>query len=428
MLKRFSPYIALALALGLFIFALWIIRTPLPKPLDIKQVRQIILITPDTLRYDRLKIMPNVQAWAEDATQYEYALSTAAWTSPSFAAIMTGKYPKEVRHYEPPPVDHVDWISAEHDTIAEVLNREGFRTVAFVSAATVGFDGGFAQGFDEFYMQNTSEIKYPKSTEIFADAMDWLDAHPYDDCFIWLHCWDTHWPYAPPKPDERLCVDIDGRWDYEFDPWAAGIRSGEVILTQNEKHRMEYLYDEEARFFDKRFGRFIRWQEENYPDALVIFTSDHGEEFWEHGGFEHGHQLYDDLMHVPLIVKGPNIPERIIEDPFSTKDVFWIIAEGNFSEAIGLDAKYHNQVIFGPPQYAITKDGYRYILNDETKFEELYDYRYDPEMKQNLAPDMRKKIEEMRGLMYEFRKGKALDTPDAEELREELKSIGYLGG
>lgn len=394
---------------------------------ETKPPRRVILITLDTCRADALDVMPNMQLWAQDAVQYTYALSTAPWTSPAHASIMTGEYPSDVKLYEPDPIDKMHYIKPSAVTIAEVMRDDGFKTVAFVSAMTVGTGGGFAQGFEEFYPLYHNRLSDPRCTEVFMEAMQWFDEHPSADVFMWLHCWDTHLPYSPPPPDERFQSDIDGRWDYSFTAGASQIRQGAVVLTDYEKIRARQLYYDEARFFDKHFGWFIRWQEENYP-GMVVFTSDHGEEFWEHGKFEHGQSLYDELIHVPLIVKGPGITRRIIDEPFSIRDVFWILAENNFSESTGFDAKYHNNNIFGPSLHALTRDGFRYILNDETKFEELYDYRYDPEMQQNLAPDMRKKIEEMRGLMYEFLKGKALGTTDDAVMREELKSIGYLGG
>lgn len=396
---------------------------------------RIILITPDTLRYDRVtpELMPNVCAWADGATRYEYALSTSDWTSPSFAAMMTGQYPKDVKHYDPPPVDHVDWIANGTPIIAKVLYDQGFKTVAFVSSTTVGMMGGFAQGFEEFYRRDSSEVKFPPSGEIFLDAMDWLDAHPDEDCFMWLHTWDCHFPYHPPQPDRRKMPDIEGRWDYEWDPWLAKVREGELAFTEAEKARAEELYNQEVVNFDRRFGRFIRWQEANYPDAMVVFVSDHGEEFWEHGGFEHGHTMYDELLHVPLIAKGPryDLPIHYL-GPISTLEVFNIICKAAMDEDYipegGAEAAiFHEHNIFGGPMYAVTYDGYRFILNNETGTMELYDIANDPGMLNNLAGEMPEKCEELAELIWGWRNGAPLPPP-GDEMREQLKSIGYLGG
>jgi len=418
--------ILILMCVGVYLLDYTILTTPKPE----REPKRVILITPDTLRYDRVtpELMPNVCEWANDATQYKYALSTSDWTSPSFAAMMTGEYPKDVKHYDPPPVDHVDWIANGTPTIARVLHDQGFQTVAFVSSTTVGMTGGFAQGFDEFYRRDSSETKFPSSAAIFSDAMDWLDAHPDEDVFMWLHTWDCHFPYNPPKPDRRRMPDIEGRWDYEWDPWLATVRTGELTFTDAEMERGEELYNQGVSAYDRRLGRFLKWQEENYP-AMVVFVSDHGEEFWEHGGFEHGHTMYDELLHVPLIVKEPGGKAAFVANSISTRQVYDLVLDPNLTweGRLVYIPLFHDHNIFGDPLYAVTYGGFRYILNRKTGAGELYDYINDPGMQIDLADSMPEKCAELKARIEAWSAGTPLPPP-SEEMLEQLKSIGYLGG
>jgi arylsulfatase A-like enzyme len=378
--------------------------------------RRIILIGVDTLRADHLSCYgynrdtsPNLDKWAEGGTLFEYCISASPWTYPSFSAMLTGRYPSVCG-----AVTNVKFLPSDEMTLAEILSREGFATFMVVNNIWTGPPVNLDQGFD-------AAIRLPveRADVTFATAQDWLKSHQDEDTFVFIHFMDTHVPYHPPQPfNDMFDEGYSGKYRHEFKE-VEEVRSGELQLTDNEINHLKALYDGELAYLDSEFGKFLEFLKGEGMDeeTLFIFSADHGEEFFEHGGFEHGHSLYDEVIWVPLIVCGPDLPEGKVDGRLaSTMDVFPTVLE-----YIGINVPDNinglsllkplpeeerllvaEQLLYGEELRGITTPEYRYIYHTVTGEEELYDLSDDRLMLRSVAADRRAAARSFRAFLTSY--------------------------
>jgi arylsulfatase A-like enzyme len=270
----------------------------------------VLLVTLDTTRADHLGSYgaarartPNLDALAAEGIRYEHAYSPAPITLPAHASLLTGLYPFEHRVR-----DNGDFpLSDRAQTLAEVLQRHGYRTGAVVAAFVLDRRFGLAQGFDSYddviLEQRTSgsfgfaERQAPAVTDA---ALAWLSDQPPDrPYFLWVHYFDPHAGYEPHSNDSEF---------FGLPP-----------------------YDAEISFADREIGRLLGRLSESGRDAetLVVTAADHGEGLWEHGEISHGYFVYDSTLRAALILR---LPDRAhagtaIAAPVSLVDVFPTVLE-----------------------------------------------------------------------------------------------------
>ena len=262
----------------------------------------LILISLDTLRADHLnsygyplETAPFLEeAFAKGGTVVEQLEAAAATTAPAHMTAFTGLNPSahgvkagQLRELVPGAV-----------TVAEQFRAHGFRTGAVTENAALMIDRGFGRGFDAYLEDKSPTVFLPRGQIelMFRRARSWLERNGDKRFFLFLHTYQVHYPYAPPADYAELFADLpEGRkppvsLPAEFDP---------------------RLYDREIRFTDDRLREFYAVLEELGLDenTLVVVTSDHGEEFGEHGFIGHGPTLFSEITHVPLMLRGPGIPE-----------------------------------------------------------------------------------------------------------------------
>ncbi len=313
------------------------------------KISNIILISIDTLRKDVLSSYgsnevstPNIDRIAEDGFLFTQAYSPAPWTLPAFSSIMTGVNPLVHK-----TTDSKSRLPETFTTIAEYLADSGYKTSAIGTNVFLHSEYNIDQGFMEYnFFPKRKELvdsfggafiniafpghfKTDASTSDLTDlSINWLNKNRDKDFFLWLHYYDPHIPYTPPV--EYIAEDKNqSTIGNEFQS-AGVIRSGHYSPNLADRIRIRQLYDAEVRYVDDSIGRLIETLEELdlYKDSLIIITSDHGEEFWEHGGFEHGHTLYNELINVPLIIKLPdNEHGNIIDIPVTTQSLMPTILE-----------------------------------------------------------------------------------------------------
>lgn len=383
-------------------------------------VRHVILITIDTLRQDALQPYnrdapdtPRINQFSQDSAVFTSAFSTAPWTFPSVASILTGAPPR-VHHV----LDSKATLPEEIPTIAEAMKDAGYRTAAIGRNSMLLPHSNFDQGFQEYHwfpqknvwLQNYNiglthnllelfGLESPDAALLTDYAIQWLTAHAQQNFFLWLHYFDPHMPYTPPQ--SFLPSDPALREQGAFFEEVRGGRMGSMGRTPEGRAWIRALYDGEVRFLDTELGRLWKAMKSIsiYDDALIVFTSDHGEEFWDHDRFEHGHTLYNELIRVPLLLKRPGKHEHTtIETPVSTQSIMPTVLDlcgvqtdaqalllpplspllQNDPDAYQAQPIYTGATLFFDHIEAVIFDGMKYIRGSMTGQEQLFNLNNDP--------------------------------------------------
>lgn len=300
----------------------------------------VIMICIDVLRADHVgtygyerSTTPALDALARSGIVFEQAISPAAWTKPGVASYFTGRLPRQHGVYlGSREVDGklvADAIRDEETTIAELFRDNGYRTVAVVANPVVDPDFGYAQGFESFVDSEQS------GKGIRDNFLSWLDDNVEDQPFFaYVHFNDTHLPYDPPEEYEHEFGEIDASVDFRGPDWKTlkyGVREGTISINEKDRAAMINLYDAELLYVDAQIAAIMTQLKKRRLDknTLVVVLSDHGEEFLEHGGIDHGSSLYDELLRVPLIMRFPDgeFGEFRYTAPVSTLDVLPTLAD-----------------------------------------------------------------------------------------------------
>jgi choline-sulfatase len=402
----------------------------------------IILITLDTTRADRMGFLgstrgltPNLDALAAHSVVFTRAYAQVPLTTPSHAALLTGTYP-QFSHTE----DLGSPLAKDLPYLPDLLHRHGYHTAAFVGAQILdpaSTARGFERGFDfydaNFHPRKPGESRYQsverRAADVADHAMGWLSRHQQTPFFIWIHFYDPHDPYDPPEPFKT--------------------------------HYASAPYDGEIAYTDSVVGSLLEILQKHglYQNTVIAIAADHGEAFGEHGEERHGMFLYDETIHVPLLLKLPEERSagKRVEERVALADV-----APSLLEAAGITAPPTMQahsflpLIGGtkpPPEekgkmqepaiYSATDYGYRtfgwaklrswrvgkYLYVQAPK-RELYDQASDPGALQNLAASSKAVADTLDAQLDDFQKKTSsaessqakLDPAQAEKLR----ALGYL--
>jgi len=411
----------------------------------------VILISIDTLRADHLscygyerETTPSICAFFSDGTRFERAFSQSAWTAPAHASMFTGLSPARHGVTYGPMIP----LLKGHTTIFQYLRERGYFTIAL-------FGGGYVNP-----VMPASEIDFKRTIALRQDLVGHLehalqaneDGKPF---FLFLHGYDVHTPYAPsrnyfsdPRPqiDEvarqnRYCKYEDAEDQSRFlDP-----RS--VPSDPATQQYLEALYDSEIREVDHSLGRFFGHLESSglLEQTVVILTSDHGEEFWDHGSCEHIKTVYNELLHVPLFVRTPGGRPRVETNPVAASiDILPTVSEALalpplesidgrslfrttptdiFSEA---QFHYDSQHL---RRYSVIRGQYKLIRDPDRKTRELYDLGSDPAEQVDLAGKgvVPEALDE--ALAKYIRQGEPAVQREGEldpQTIEQLRQLGYI--
>ncbi|MBL8851002.1 MAG: sulfatase [Planctomycetaceae bacterium] len=430
--------------------------TALPVPQS--PLPNVLLIVLDTVRADALGAYgaegdstPNLDRLAARGVLFEQAASTASWTLPATASLMTGRLPGDLS---------ADWLTpldSRPKTLAESLRDHGYLTggmVANYKYATA--ETGLARGFSRYDSHSYSPAEFAACTavgrllffsrvlpnygcygdpvrrsarEINDRYLDWADSHPDRPHFAFLNYLDAHDPYAAPAPfDTHRPQSQDERSLLRF--WWFLERES---LTADEATLARDAYADCVRYLDSEIGRLIDELEARgaLDNTLIVVTADHGEHFGEHDLWLHGNSLYEPLVHVPLIVVAPQTaPEgRRVTAPVSTADVAATIHQllgfpGADFPGRSLDPTWHGILETPRPVYAevltppitppcqgaspIFRGSMRSVrlgdlklIRNEDGGEELFDLASDPDEAVNLAalPEHAATLQELRDML-----------------------------
>ena len=413
--------------------------------------RNALIVSIDTLRPDMLgaygygrPTSPAFDGLASTGALFENVRSTAPWTLPAHGSLVTGLYPRRhgALHEERALDDDVR-------TLAEELSAAGLSTAAFVNAHFVGSRYGFDRGFESF-VELEGKARY-KPSEVIGDAMAWLSAHASEPFFLFVHDYQVHSAYSSSRRFERMFA-------HPYEGTASGetamlraVREGTRVLSESDLEHVIDLYVAGIRQMDADLARLLGHLEKlgRGGDTLVVVTSDHGEEFLEHGDVLHGRTQYDEVLRVPLVLRGPGVPAALrVSEPASLVDVMpTILALLDVESDVefdGLDLTLRwnggarGRVIFSEADHnnaepsvlhAAVLGRYKLIHDRLAQRGELFDLVSDPNEQDDIAdeqPDLLRRLtEELERFRTGAGRGKALSRLD-EATREDLEGLGYF--
>jgi arylsulfatase A-like enzyme/Flp pilus assembly protein TadD len=389
--------------------------------------QNVLLITIDTLRADALGVYggraatPNLDRLASEGIRFTLAHTHAVVTLPSHSSIMTGRYP-----FEHGVRDNAGFrLQDDSDTLAEILERNGFATGAFVGAFPLDRQFGLAQGFDVYddvggreVAQGDFRFTERRAEEVVAAATQWIDRQPAK-WFTWVHVFDPHSSYTPPPPFDA---------QYASDPYA-----GEVA------------------YVDKALAPLLERARRGGRPTTVVVTADHGEGLGEHGEATHGVFAYESTLRVPLIVAQlgggaePRTAGVISNQPVRHIDLLPTVTQllgldapkGLAGRSVVLQDRDPKEATYFEAMTPMIARGWaplsgviigreKYV---ELPIEEFYDLTSDPGEQQNIVA---KRSDRARELAAELRRFSA-DLPgearaETAEVRERLRALGYVSG
>ena len=278
----------------------------------------VIFICIDALRADHLGIYgyerdtsPSMDQLAKSGVVFTNVTSQSSWTKTSTATFLTSNYEmlSRVKSEE-------DKVPLTVNTLAEILKNDGYATGAIIANPWLLPQFAFDQGFDYY---NSSYVADETRRRIkVEDITKYIDKNKNKKFFLYLHFMDVHNPYHPPAPYNRMFAEETGKFVY---------RNGPMKINKEDFDKTMGLYDGEIRSLDEKINNIIMYLKEQklFNNTLIVINSDHGDEFMEHGGMGHGTTLYQELLHVPLIIvhKGnSDIKESVINSKVRNIDIF----------------------------------------------------------------------------------------------------------
>ena len=274
--------------------------------------RNVVVLLIDTLRASKLQAYypktrvktPTIDAFASHGTLFERSQSPENWTKPAVASVLTSLHPATHKTKQ-----DASKLPKSALMLSEVYKEAGFKTASFIANGYVSNAFGFDQGWDH-YTNYIREARNTNASNVFGEAEGWIEKNKDGRFFVYIQTIDPHVPYDPPAKFLEM---------YDPQPYNGQVKNRRTHLmlddakknpkkytfTKRDKERIEALHDGEISYHDEHFGKFLAKLRELGLDenTIIVVTSDHGEEFQEHGSWGHGHSVYQELLGVPLMFR-----------------------------------------------------------------------------------------------------------------------------
>jgi len=459
----------------------------------------VLLISIDTLRADHLSChgysrptTPNLDRLAAEGTRFSHAFGTAVWTPPAHGSMLTGLYPTQHGVVDENRLD--DAVP----TVATLMAQSGYRTFGVVNNSQVGPLTGLDRGHESFHevwrgtpggsivgrgmryvqrrLRDARGLNDHGAELSNRLTIDWMAANRGSDpLYAFVHYIDPHNPLAAPRPFRDRWVDPK-RTDVNAERLAivadnplACFTDG-FELTEDELYQLKAMYDEEIAYTDMRIGELFdaMRSQGTYDDTLIVVTADHGEHFGEHGMYSHVSSLYEQIVHIPLIVKFPGqskscissglaqhidivptiLSHAAVEHPMADRlrgdvlqaeggpghDVVYAEWEGRVPYYVQKRLRGKDNSIcerFLQPAAMIRDNRHKLILHRDGEME-LYDLETDPGEDKNLASIASEQLTAMRERLESWHREIVKDAPAGSryeidpEIQKHLESLGYM--
>jgi arylsulfatase A-like enzyme len=366
--------------------------------------RRVIVVGIDTLRFDSVTqhgyardTTAGLQDIADRALIFDNATTPAPRTRPSFRTVLTGRQPLPA-------------IRAEG--IAQVLRKVGFTTAGVTANVHLVPRFGFNRGFDYWHFENSVNA----DVEI-SRAKEWLDDNKDRDSFLFLHLMDPHNFYrAPGSYKNKYTTGKPKTLEINMNRWKVGSLDRAGKVSESDKVWFQDRYDGEVAYMADQLGAFLAWVYSLPGETLVVLQSDHGEEFWEHGGYEHNHTLYQEVVQgllwiippagfggssrhvgaptglvdiVPTILDALGVAEAL-RPPTDGISLAPLLDGSRTEEAAALLHTLNarrmpiGHLMYDKERWAVQADGHKYIVQTFSGKDELYDLKADPQEQKNL--------------------------------------------
>jgi arylsulfatase A-like enzyme len=452
----------------------------------------IVLIVIDTVRADHVSAFgyerdnsPNLKRLAADGVVYANTASAADITLTSHASLFTGMYPSWHGSYcQPPEALYGRELSKQYPTVAELLQAGGYQTVGVGANLYLRSDFGLERGFDEFriprpvpmlpdlthyllrrnmrrgisFAVDTAQFDrlYSLGEDIDASLFSTLQhrTKPGAPLFVFLNYMDAHFPYVPPAPYNTAYPGKVARITQDdLDDEQSQISHGKGLPATYRPHCVSQ-YDGGIAYMDAQIGKVVDWlkRENAYDNTMIVVASDHGESFGERDRVGHANSSYQNLLHVPLLVKYPRNANHGVENrPVSLIDVAPTILSvaqaaipktmqgvslAGGDQARSIYAETYPCPVMQPPvcpggctTKAIFSWPYKYISSSNGK-RELFDLSADPNELRNLYVQQQERAIQMDAALTAWKKALPTQTRQTKEMDPEklkqLKGLGYI--
>ncbi|MFO7974194.1 MAG: sulfatase [Candidatus Hydrogenedentota bacterium] len=493
----YRAYRGVVLAVLACVLPVWLGVMPhLINPPDTR-MESLVMITMDALRADHCSVYgsanptPNIDAVAEKGVVFERAYVTAPWTLPSVYSMFASDYSplwlEDQNGGEWAASIETAFFDLHEPTIAELFQEKGYKTAAFIGNSLLGDTKRLLRGMDTVKvlpnrgaethnpcegmpllgpalvrLRPGLERKWPldSTRRLTAYARRFLQSARGEPVFLWIHYMDPHGPYNPPD------VYRDVVTKYAFYPsqpgvgceWSPALKNPAWVESEKPQFiPQEKLYSGEVRYVDEMLGTVL----DLIPkESWVVLGADHGEEFLDHGRMAHGITFYEETIHVPLIIAGPDCVPGRVSTPVSYVDLMPTLAElkgieppsywtgksfagfvaGQNAENLDREcyAGSNNRTVL-PPSAMVLQNEWKLILDIRGDEVELYNLEDDPKEQENLADEglppeaeilKSKAAQWAQNVTQKHRTDResapAEVPPESKDWRKEFEALGYL--
>lgn len=410
---------------GLFIIAVCVVAVLALRPkgasISCKDCN-VVLIAIDPLRADALSsygntrfTTPALDALAHKGFLFSDAVAVAPWTLPSAMSLLTGVYPSVHHIINKELISHdqkqalipakLSEAAPSIETAASFFKALGYVTGGFAGGAALSASYGFDAGFDEY----KSGDSFDGLPQVLPPALEFIKKHSKEKMFVFIHGFDTHGQYMPVGGYDRRYVSssysgsLTGSTEEQKTLREEGVIGGRIFLKVDDIAFLRSIYDEKVARLDTAIASVVSEIESLSLSerTIVVFTSNHGDEFYEHGRIDHGMTLFDEVLHIPLIMVIPgqegnrtistqvrnidifptllslvgDTPNQTIATQFNGVSLVPVLEGKN----LALDAYAETDYRYATFQKSIrTFDRWKLISDEENQSKQLYNLAKDP--------------------------------------------------